>query len=709
MSDESAAPEGSWPLSLERRIDAACQLFEVAWLAADSSGTRPRIEDCLAAEADAGRWPLLQELLKLELYYRRGEAPSLEEYARRFPEYAGRLAPLLRALPTAEKRSGAGHGGDGAEETPDRAPNEEVSETHPEPGRAGTRDGQPEPGAAIPNLPGYKLLEEAARGGMGIVYKARQVSLNRVVALKMILAGQLASPDEVARFRAEAEAAAGLDHPNIVPIYEVGEHEGQHYFSMKLLEGGSLSRHLGRFHDDPRAAARLMASIARAVQYAHDRGVLHRDLKPANILIDAQGVPHVTDFGLARRTAAPRLTQSGAVVGTPGYMSPEQAACKKELTPATDVYGLGTILYELLAGRPPFKADSPTETLLLVLQRELARPRSLNGAVPRDLETICLKALAKEPARRYPSAAALADDLTRFAEGQPIQARPVSRLERGWRWGRRNPVLTGLSAVATLLLVSLLAVLLFEHSGRADSSLRRVQQARELKVYVDPEWWAPMEFKDKHGQSVGFDIDLARELAKALGVQAEFVELPWAWPDVADRLDRHEFDVIISSLTIRPKLKERVEFVEYVQVRTVYVWRAGGEPVHTAQDLVGRKIAVQKDTAAEEEVNGLIAKGLLDKDQILPLDRGAELFDAIQMPQADVTFADRPVAAYYKNKYPGTIEMESVEGAVLPPQRIGIALRKQDKELQAAVRDAIEKLNANGIFENLYVKWGIGQ
>ena len=287
-----------------------------------------------------------------------GERPDPEEFRRRFPEYADVLQEqigLHRAL-GADSNCGP----------------ETVQEAGAlPPGSGAVAD------AVRPKMPGYELQEELGRGGMGVVWKARQTDLSRVVALKMILSGRFATATEVQRFQTEAAAAAGLDHPNIVPIYEVGQHQGQHYFSMKWIEGTSLAQHLPRLTADPRAAARLVATVARAVHHAHQRGIIHRDLKPANILLDAAGEPLVTDFGLARRTDGDGgLTQTGVIVGTPSYMAPEQAAAKKNITTAVDVWSLGAILYEGLTGRPPFQAETALGTLLQVLEQGPVAPRA---------------------------------------------------------------------------------------------------------------------------------------------------------------------------------------------------------------------------------------------------------------------------------------------------------------------------------------------
>ncbi len=303
----------------------------------------------------------------------------------------------------------------------------------------------------------YELLCELGRGGMGVVYKARQVSLNRLVAVKMLQSRLLATADDLKRFQNEAEAIAMLDHPHIVPILEVGQWRDGRFYSMKLIDGSSLDKRLDEFRSDPTAVARLMATIARAVHHAHERGVLHRDLKPANVLLDEDRQPFVTDFGLAKRVEADsELTQSGAIMGTPAYMAPEQATGRRrEVTRATDVYGLGAILYALLTGRPPFRADSVMEILQAVRDQAPEAPSKMNSLVPRDLQVICLKCLEKEPSRRYQGADEVANDLVLFLAGESISARPAGKLERSWRWCRRNATVVGFSATILLLLVGI--------------------------------------------------------------------------------------------------------------------------------------------------------------------------------------------------------------------------------------------------------------
>lgn len=305
----------------------------------------------------------------------------------------------------------------------------------------------------------YELLEVIARGGMGVVYKAVQRKLNRVVALKMILAGQFADEQEIQRFYSEAESAAKLRHPNIVAIHEVGQVQGQHFFSMDYIEGQSLAGMVRERPLSPEKAATFVKRIADTMQFAHDRGVLHRDLKPSNVLVDRGDDPLITDFGLAKQVSAEgsQLTVSGAVLGTPSYMPPEQAAGDgAAIGPSSDVYSIGAILYELLTGRPPFSAATPYETIHQVLTVEPVSPRLLNPQIPVDLETVCLKCLQKEQGKRYSTAIELRDELDRFLRGEPIRARPVTSLERFARWCRRNPMLS--TSIATALLSLILAL-----------------------------------------------------------------------------------------------------------------------------------------------------------------------------------------------------------------------------------------------------------
>src|SRR5947199_3081285 len=313
----------------------------------------------------------------------------------------------------------------------------------------------PTAGRMLKDFGDYELLEEIGRGGQGVVYRARQKSLNRIVALKVIGLAHWATEAHVKRFRMEAEAAAHLDDPGIVPIYEIGERDGACYFSMKFIEGGQLDTITASEVMPLRKAAELMAKLARTVHYAHEHGILHRDIKPGNIMVDRKGEPHLTDFGLARLVETEsNVTRTLEVLGTPSYMAPEQAAGNKaQLTSTTDVYGLGAVFYQLLTGHPPFAGGTTYETIKLVLDTEPRQPRLWNSKIDRDLSTICLKCLEKDPKRRYFSAFALAEDLERWLKHEPIVAHRTGPLTRGMKWVRRNPT-SGLLAASLIALTA---------------------------------------------------------------------------------------------------------------------------------------------------------------------------------------------------------------------------------------------------------------
>jgi eukaryotic-like serine/threonine-protein kinase len=447
--------------------------------------------------------------LAVELVYREflvreklGESPAPEEYLRRFPEYAERLRQQFAFHAALGSLSPGGE-----------------AETSP-------------PGAVGPAVPGYEILGELGRGGMAVVYKARQTSLNRIVALKMIRAGAEAEREELDRFRHEAEAVASLKHPHVVQIHDIGDHNGCPFFALEYVEGGSLAARLAGQPLPAREAARLVETLARTMQYAHERGFVHRDLKPANVLLQADrtaegaeqrrggadpsslrssapsavasSVPKIADFGLAKRLPgtlgaepASWRTETGVILGTASYMAPEQARGARSgdqpgesVGPAADVYGLGAILYELLTGRPPFRGETTLATLLQVLHEEPVPPSRLQAGLPRDLETVCLKCLAKEPRQRYASAAALADDLRRFQAGEPIRARPTPPWERAWKYARRRPAATALAVVTAVVVLALPWVVrtgLDDYRHRATAAAQRDYQtfldAREKAIF----------------------------------------------------------------------------------------------------------------------------------------------------------------------------------------------------------------------------------
>jgi tetratricopeptide (TPR) repeat protein len=492
--------------------------FEEAW----RQGKRPVLENYLPA-GEARDSEALQLLVRVDLEYRRraGETACLEDYLARYPELSGDCATYStlsvgRTPPPRDQPASPPAAGQPL--SPEHAPTLS-QDADPSPGQArgeagssgaapptlGVDDSPPAPAQTpeasaeahgtgrLPSIPGYELHGVLGRGGMGVVYKARNPRLKRFEALKMIITGDQARPDELERFHREAEAVARLQHPNIVQVYEVGQHQGLPYLCLELVEGTNLARKLKHMPHPAAFAAETIETLARAIHAAHERGIVHRDLKPSNVLVAADGTLKVTDFGLAKRLDLDTAhTPTGAVLGTPPYMAPEQVqGARQEISPATDVYALGAILYEILTGHPPFQAESPYESMLQVLSQEPVPPSRLQPKVPRDLETICLKCLAKAPARRYASALALAEDLHCFQMQEPIRARPVGMVERAWKAARRRPAMT---AVLVLSLASVLG-----GAGYAYAFL--VWHNRDLQEQLDKARREVNTFRDEQQQS----------------------------------------------------------------------------------------------------------------------------------------------------------------------------------------------------------------
>ena len=472
MSGTGPADDDRGSLAEFEHVVERCDRYEAAW----REGRRPRIEDYLAEALEPERAALLlRELLTLELELRSngGERPEPQEYRERFPGHvelinrilneAGPSTPHDQQAPTGSYQIGW-----------EPSPTEEFF----------AQTFEKEIGKADwPEVAGYDILAELGHGGMGVVYQARQQQLKRLVALKMIRAGLQARPKDLDRFRLEAEAVARLHHANIVQIYDIGAAAGLPFVALELLEGGSLADRLAGTPQPGRQAAELMVTLARAMHTAHQAGIVHRDLKPSNVLFDRDGTPKIVDFGLAKHLEVQHgHTETGQIMGTPSYMAPEQARGQtREISPATDVYALGAILYEMLTGRPPFKGTIPAETVWQVIHEEPVPPSRLLSRVPRNLETICLKCLAKEPPRRYASAEALADDLRRYLAGQTILARRAPAWERGLKWARRQPLtasLLGLAATAVVGLVG--ATAYYNHSETQRLTALRMESVDTL-------------------------------------------------------------------------------------------------------------------------------------------------------------------------------------------------------------------------------------
>ena len=485
-NDQSGKPDD---LELLKQLDAIGEEFETGW---NEDGNRPSIEDYLQQLKEVPSDRLVRELvsLEVELRLKAGEAPRADEYAERFPELARDwLAKVIvdkTALTASLRQDSDPDATFVRSDAPAKVDDSEQSTLAPS-----GQSNRTQSTAKFSSFGDYEIIDEIARGGMGVVYKARQKSLNRVVAMKMILSGQLAGEEEIQRFRSEAEAAANLDHPGIVPVYEIGEHDGHQFFSMGFVEGSSLQNTIIDGPLPPKEAAELTKKVAEAISYAHGKGVIHRDLKPANVLLDQNGEPKVTDFGLAKRIDSDSdLTRTTQAMGSPSWMPPEQASGKSSTVDArADVYALGAVLYNLITGRPPFQAATHLDTMMQVLEKEPVRPSTLDPKIPVDLETITLKCLEKDPDKRYQSSNDFSDELARFINGEPIHARPIGRIARTWRWCKRKPMATAAMVLSIALVLAIGAgssIYAVMESNRAERAIRNKEaQARLTKEAND--------------------------------------------------------------------------------------------------------------------------------------------------------------------------------------------------------------------------------
>jgi len=483
-----------------------------------------------------------------------------------------------------------------------------------------------------------------------------------------------------------------------VQIHEIGESDGLPYFALEFAGGGTLARKLDGKPQPPHEAARLVEQLARAVAYAHERGVVHRDLKPGNVLLTEGGEPKIADFGLAKMTdAGDNVTLSGTVMGTPAYMAPEQArGDTKQVGPAADHYTLGVILFELLTGRVPFTAETTAALLRKVESEEPPSLRVLCPGLSRDLEAICLMCLDKNAADRYPSAAALAEDLSNYQARKPLcYARPLGPAGRFLRRCRRNPAIT---ALTLLICVAAIVGLGFAVESR-DNSLRNVQRSGELVIGMDPDG-APFAFK-ANGDLTGLDVELAKALAGRLGVKAKFVEVEWNWPEMTKQLGRREFDVLMSVVTITEERKRQVAFVEYARDPLVFTGKRGSI-IRTKQDLAGKIIAVQGGTTAQENAERLQRSGV-GFSKIVPYRRTFEPFDAVRLGNAEITLDHQLIARHACRD--GQLEVLGPVGQELDPEPLGIALRKDARALHRALEEGLAAMKADGEYSRLSGKW----